>query len=146
MRFGATNLRGDGGFVVLAALIRLGLGALVLSFATPVVDSFYRKGADAFAVSDARRAQVAMLAYATDHQGFGGATAEALREIEPQLPGEGRLWVRATGTRYTVQVVSNRRGVEQAIFSVTGDHSGATTRECRDGVLNESGLCHAGSW
>lgn len=81
--------------------------------------------ADTTAMSTARTAQIAMQAYAVDHDGSSlGATAAALAAIQPTLAG-APLTVNGTDTGYVISVTSTAGNV----FTITNSN-GVTADSC----------------
>jgi hypothetical protein len=103
------------------------------------VSATQAEAVDADAKAQVRTAQTAIETFATDNNGqYGGATPEALQQIEPGLTDP--LTVEAQAGTYTVTVESET-GV---LFSIVRDESSVATYPCTP--AGESGCPESGDW
>ncbi len=142
MVFGAQ--RSQAGFTLVELLIVMLLMGILATIALPSFLNQRAKAADASTKTLARSAQIAIETYATSTGTYAGATAAALKEIEPslaQLKGS-RLNVKAPQGRnlYRVRV----RSESGNRFDITRAADGTTIYACSTA---RSGGCPAeGRW
>jgi type IV pilus assembly protein PilA len=128
------------GFTLIELLVVLLIIAILSAIALPLFVNQRAKAQDAAAKSAAAVAARALEVYHQEHDGFAGADAAALEEIEPSLTEARGLNVSSTDDTYLVSVDS-ASGVGPFTIERTPV---STTRSCAP--ANQGGCPQSGDW
>ena len=117
------------GFTLVELLVVMLILGLLAAIAIPSFFNQRDKAKDADAKAAVRTAQTAIETYATDNGGeYTGATAAALRDIEPTLNDADLEEPVAGVSTYTVEVTSETT----TGFNIARNAAGQTIQDCTD--------------
>lgn len=132
----------ESGFTLVELLVVMLILGILAAIAIPSFFNQRDKARDADAKSAARTAQTAMETYSTDNNGsYTGATAAALKAIEPTLNDANLSEPTVTSNSYTVEALSDVAGQKFRISRASG---GQTTLSCD--VAGKGGCPTGGNW
>ena len=115
------------GFTLVELLVVMLILGLLAAIAIPSFFNQREKAKDADAKAAVRTAQTAIETYATDNGGeYSGATAAALKDIEPTLNDADLEEPVAGVSTYTVEVTSETT----TGFNISRDANGVTVQDC----------------
>src|SRR5262245_29945128 len=97
---------GERGFTMIEILVVLSIVVILAAIGLPAFLSQRSKAHDADAKATAKFAAETMEVYYQDHDGFDGADADALVDIEPALSNARNLVVTPEADGYTLSVDS----------------------------------------
>lgn len=132
----------ESGFTLVELLVVMLILGILAAIAIPSFFNQRDKARDADAKSAARTAQTAMETYSTDNNGsYTGATAAALKTIEPTLNDANLSEPTVTSNSYTVEALSDVAGQK---FRISRSSGGQTTLSCD--VAGKGGCPTGGNW
>ena len=138
------------GFTLIELLVVILIIGILAAIAIPSFLNQRTKATDTEAKTAVKTAQTAMETYFTDNQTYAGATAAALKAIEPTLTDvpAARFADPVVGANdYAITIASNRNA-NAVTFSITRTALGATTRTCAGATATvDRGGCRSdGKW